>query len=49
VQALQTTISGLNDAKYWRDPAAEMRVLSAAMQNFENPNLMLKLANDQTR
>jgi len=36
----------LNDAKHWRDRAAEMRVLSADMRDFEARTLMLKLAND---
>jgi hypothetical protein len=40
------TLQGLNDAKHWRDRAAEMRVLSADMRDFEARTLMLKLAND---
>ena len=40
------TLQGLNDAKYWRDCAAEMRVLSIEMKDFEARTLMLKLAND---
>ena len=40
------TLQGLNDAKHWRDRAAEMRVLSVGMKDFEARTLMLKLAND---
>jgi hypothetical protein len=40
------TLQGLNDVKHWRDRAAEMRVLSGDMKDFEARNLMLKLAND---
>jgi hypothetical protein len=40
--ALQT----LNDVRHWRDRAAEMRVLSGEMKDFETRTLMLKLAND---
>jgi len=40
------TLQGLNDAKHWRDRAAEMRVLSIEMKDFEARTLMLKLAND---
>ena len=40
------TLQGLNDMKHWRDRAAEMRVLSADMRDFEARTLMLKLAND---
>ena len=40
------TLQGLNDAKHWRDRAAEMRVLSAEMRNFEAQTLMATLAND---
>jgi len=40
------TLQGLNDAKHWRDRAAEMRVLSGEMKDFESRTLMLKLAND---
>ena len=40
------TLQGLNDSKHWRDRAAEMRVLSAEMKDFEARTLMLKLAND---
>ena len=40
------TLQGLNDARHWRDRAAEMRVLSSEMKDFEAQTLMLKLAND---
>jgi len=40
------TVQGANDAKHWRDRAAEMRVLSNEMKDFEARTLMLKLAND---
>ena len=40
------TLQGLNDAKHWRDRAAEMRVLSADIRDFEARTLMLKLADD---
>jgi hypothetical protein len=40
------TVQGLNDVKHWRDRAAEMRVLSGEMKDFEARTLMLKLAND---
>ena len=40
------TVQGLKDAKHWRDRAAEMRVLSADMRDFEARTLMLNLAND---
>ena len=40
------TLQALNDAKHWRDRAAEMRVLSREMKDFEARTLMLKLAND---
>ena len=40
------TLQGLNDAKHWRDRAAEMRVLSAGMKDFEAQTLMIKLANE---
>ena len=40
------TLQGLNDVKHWRDRAAEMRVLSCEMKDFEARTLMLKLAND---
>ena len=39
------TLQGIYDAKHWRDRAAEMRVLSADMKDFEARTLMLKLAN----
>jgi hypothetical protein len=34
------------DAKHWRDRAAEMRVLSDVMIDQESQRMMLKLAND---
>jgi hypothetical protein len=40
------TRQGLNDERHWRDRAAEMRVLSGEMKDFEAQTLMLKLAND---
>ena len=40
------TLQGINDSKHWRDRAAEMRVLSVEMKDFEARTLMLKLAND---
>ena len=40
------TLQGLNDSKHWRDRAAEMRVLSTGMRDFEARTLMVKLAND---
>ena len=40
------THQSINDAKHWRDRAAEMRALSAEMKDFESRTLMLKLAND---
>lgn len=40
------THQGINDARHWRDRAAEMRVLSGEMKDFEARTLMLKLAND---
>ena len=40
------TLQGLNDAKHWRDRAAELRVLSCEMKDFEARTLMLNLAND---
>ena len=33
------TLQALNDAKHWRDRAAEMRVLSSEMKDFESPNI----------
>jgi hypothetical protein len=35
-----------NDAKHWRDRAAEMRALAETMSNIETRAIMLKLAND---
>jgi hypothetical protein len=29
------TLSGVNDVKHWRDPAAEMRILSTMMEHVE--------------
>jgi hypothetical protein len=40
------TLQGLNDAKHWRDRAAEMRVLSAGMRDPKAQLLMSDLAND---
>jgi hypothetical protein len=40
------TLQGIYDAKHWRDRAAEMRVLSDEMKDFEARTLILKLAND---
>ncbi len=40
------THQSINDAKHWRDRAAEMRALSAEMKDFEARKLMLKLASD---
>jgi hypothetical protein len=40
------TLQGINDAKHWRDRAAEMRVLSGEMKDFEAQTMMLKLASD---
>ena len=40
------TLQGLNDAKHWRDRAAEMRELSSEMKDFEARTSMFKLAND---
>ena len=40
------TLQGINDAKHWRDRAAEMRVLSSEMFDPEAQSMMLKLAND---
>ena len=39
-------LQGINDAKHWRDRAAQMRVLSDAMKELEAQRMMLKLAND---
>jgi hypothetical protein len=40
------TLQGLNDAKHWRDRAAEMRVLSAEMKDAEAQTIVARLAND---
>ena len=40
------TLQCLNDAKHWRDRAAEMRVLSDEMKDLEVRSLILRLAND---
>jgi len=40
------TPRGLDDARHWRDRAAQMRVLSCEMNDFEAQTLMHKLAND---
>ena len=40
------TLQGLNDAKHWRDRAAEMRLLSDEIKDLEAQRMMLKLAND---
>jgi hypothetical protein len=37
-------ISHVNDAKHWRDRAAEMRILSTMMQEIET--IMVRLADD---
>jgi hypothetical protein len=34
------TLQGIYDAKHWRDRAAEMRVLSDEMKDFEARTLM---------
>jgi hypothetical protein len=39
-------LQGINDAKHWRDRAAQMRVLSEGMNDQEGQRMMLKLAND---
>jgi hypothetical protein len=39
-------LQGIYDSKHWRDRAAEMRVLSGELKDFETRTLMLKLAND---
>jgi hypothetical protein len=39
-------LQGINDAKHWRDRAAEMRVLSDEMKDAETQSTMIKLAND---
>ena len=40
------TAQSINDAKHWRDRAAQMRVLSDVMKDPEAQRMMLKLAND---
>jgi rubrerythrin len=40
------TLQGLNDAKHWRDRAAEMRVLLDEIKDPQAQRIMLKLAND---
>ncbi len=40
------THKGINDAKHWRDRAAEMRVLSEQINEPDAQRMMLKLAND---
>jgi hypothetical protein len=40
------TLQGINDARHWRDRAAEMRVLSDEIKDPEAQRIMLKLAND---
>ena len=40
------TLQGLNDAKHWRDRAAEMRALSDEMKDVEVRPLILRLANE---
>jgi hypothetical protein len=35
-----------NDAKHWRDRAAEMRVLAEEMNDIDARAMMLKLASD---
>ena len=40
------TARGINDAKHWRDRAAEMRVLSDEIKDPQAQRMMLKLAND---
>ena len=39
-------LQGLNDARHWRDRAAQMRVLSGEIKNLEAQSIMVKLAND---
>ncbi len=43
------THQSINDAKHWRDRAAEMRVLSDTMRDQETQEIMLTLANDYDR
>jgi hypothetical protein len=40
------TLQGINDAKHWRDRAAQVRVLSDEFKDQEAQRLMLELAND---
>ena len=40
------TLQGLNDAKHWRDRAAEMRVLACEMKDPQAQLMMGSLAND---
>jgi len=40
------TVRGINDAKHWRDRAAEMRVLAEEMTNRDAGRMMIKLAAD---
>ena len=40
------TLQGLNDAKHWRDRAAEMRVLACEMKDAQAQSMMGKLADD---
>jgi len=39
-------LQGINDAKHWRDRAAEMRVQSDEIKGAQAQRMMLKLAND---
>ena len=39
-------ISHVNDAKHWRDRAAEMRIPSTMMQEIETQSIMIRLADD---
>jgi hypothetical protein len=43
------THQGINDAKHWRDRAAEMRVLSDEISDPEAQQIMITLANDYDR
>ncbi len=43
------TRQSINDAKHWRDRAAEMRVLSDIMKDERSQRILLKLANDYDR
>jgi hypothetical protein len=40
------TRQNINDAKHWRDRAAEMRALSDKIKDSQAQRMMLKLAND---